>query len=395
MQDELSIRQMAIRLRLAGERIETVCKNLKRSEPWFRKWWQRYLEMGPEGLYDLTRANHQVARRTPPDVERAVLSIRRRLEAHATPQTRYQKIGAPTIREELRSLGQRPLPSTRTVARILNRNGLTSPSFGLARPLVQGDYPGPKPCDSNQVHQVDAVGPRYLKGDPTRYYFLVCKDAFDRAVYMELIEGYNMEGVLTFLIHACQHLGLPQVVQFDNGREICGFGHAARHLSRVIRLCLRLEVEPLFIPLGKPQRNGSVENFNGWFQPLLLERTYHGSGDLRRQLGCLMRTVNEKHVHPHLGYKTSAQYRRTKRLRILPANFKLDDEKIPICVGKVTFIRLVSSEGKVNILEQMFKVGKRLKFQYVKATLYTREQTLKAYHKGCLIRQFVYELPEK
>jgi putative transposase len=306
MSDELSIRQTAIRLRLAGESVERICSTLKRSKPWFHKWWTRYLAMGPEGLYDLTRANHQVVRRTPPHIERAVLSVRRRRAARATPQTRYSQIGAAAIREELRTLGLTPLPSVRTISRILKRAGLTNPSLRLARPLAQSDYPGPQAQDSNQVHQVDVVGPRYLKGDKTRYYFLVCKDVFDQAVYLELVKSRRMDGVLSFLTHAWQHLGLPEMVQFDNGREFCGFGRSARYLSRVIRLCLRLEVEPLFIPPGKPQRNGSVENFNGWFQPVLLKRPYRRACDLRRQLRLLVSTVNEQHVHPQLGYKTPA-----------------------------------------------------------------------------------------
>ena len=395
MSDELSIRQTAIRLRLAGESVESICSTLKRSKPWFHKWWKRYLAMGPEGLYNLTRANHQVARRTPPHIERAVLSVRRRRAARATPQTRYSQIGAAAIREELRTLGLTPLPSVRTISRILKRAGLTNPSLRLARPLAQSDYPGPQAQDSNQVHQVDVVGPRYLKGDKTRYYFLVCKDVFDQAVYLELVKSRRMDGVLTFLTHAWQHLGLPEMVQFDNGREFCGFGRSARHLSRVIRLCLRLEVEAVFIPPGKPQRNGSVENFNGWFQPVLLKRPYRRACDLRRQLRLLVTTVNEQHVHPQLGYRTPAQYRQAKRLRVLPANFSIDGQKISICVGKVTFIRLVSAEGNINVLGQRSKIGKRLKFQYVKATLYTRHQTLKVYYKGRLVKQFDYELPRK
>jgi len=395
MKDELSLRQMAIRLRLAGENVGSICTTLKRSKPWFHKWWQRYLAMGPEGLYDITRANHQVARRIPPHIGRAVISVRRRLEARATPQTRYNQIGAGKIREELRILGLTPLPTVRTISRILERAGKTNPSLRLAKPLAKSDYPGPQAQDSNQVHQVDLVGPRYLKGDSTRYYFLICKDVFDQAVYLELAENRSMDGVLAFLIRAWQHLGLPEVVQFDNGREFCGFGKAASHLSRVIRLCLRLEVEAYFIPKGKPQRNGSVENFNGWFQPVLLKRPYRRPADLRRQLRQLMTTVNQEHVHPQLDYKTPAQYRKSKRLRMLPANFKLDEDRMPICVGKVSFVRLVSAEGRINILEQSFKVGKRLKFQYVKATLYTRYQTLKVYYNGGLVKQFEYQLPRK
>ena len=64
-------------------------------------------------------------------------------------------------------------------------------------------------------------------------------------------------------------------------------------------------------------------------------------------------------------------------------------------MGKVTFIRLVSAEGNINILEQKFKIGKRLKFQYVKATLYTKHQTLKVYLKRRLVKQFDYKLPRK
>ncbi len=108
-----------------------------------------------------------------------------------------------------------------------------------------------------------------------------------------------------------------------------------------------------------------------------------------------MTTVNAQHVQPQLGYKTPVQYPKTKRLRMLPANFKLDGNRLPISVGQVSFIRLVSAEGTMSILEQRFKVGKRLKFQYVKATLYTRNKTLKVYHKGHSVKQFDYELPRK
>jgi putative transposase len=395
MHDELSVRQTAIRLHLAGESVKSVCRTLKRSEAWFYKWWRRYLESGPEGLYDLTRGNRQVVNRTPPHIERAVVSIRRRLAARATPQTRYSKVGAAQIRAELEALGYSPLPCLRTIERIVARAGLSCPPLRLAPRIARNEYPGPQVRDSNQVHQVDVVGPRYLKGNSARYYFLICKDIFDQSVYMEFVSSRKMDVVMDFLVHAWQQLGLPEKVQFDNGREFCGFGHAARFLSRAIRLCLRLEVEPVFIPKGKPQRNGSVENFNGWFQPLLLSRPFRRPCDVRRELRRLMMTVNEQHVHSQLGARTAAQYRRGKRLRKLPANFTVDGKKLPIAAGKVTFIRLASTQGTINILGQSFKVGKRLKFQYVKATIYTKYQKLKVYHKGRLVKEFPYPLSKK
>src|SRR5947209_924649 len=135
MNDELTARHRAITLRLAGRSVQAICAAVGRSERWFHKWWRRYLETGPEGLYDLTRANHHVAQRIPPELERTILSIRRRLQAHASPTTRYSLIGADAILAELKALNVRPLPSRRTIERVLQRNGLTAPRVRLA-PLL-------------------------------------------------------------------------------------------------------------------------------------------------------------------------------------------------------------------------------------------------------------------
>ena len=77
-------------------------------------------------------------------------------------------------------------------------------------------------------------------------------------------------------------LDRPAQVQLDNARELCGWGVAARYLSRVIRLCLRFGVDPVFIPPGMPEHNGSVENFNGWFQEPLFQRRFKGQDWPRR-----------------------------------------------------------------------------------------------------------------
>ena len=392
MRNEFSDRQQAIRLRLAGETLTTIRHTLQRSNAWVRKWWQRYRDSGGEGLYDLSRANVSVVNRTPMHIERAVLGIRRRLAAHATPQTRYAFIGAATIQEELKALGYTAIPTLRTIERILQRHNLTSPPLRLARRLPRSAYPGPQAHDTNQVHQVDLVGPRYLSGRKTKYYFYVCKDAFDQAVYVEFHPGNDMDQVLVFLIHAWQRLGLPQSVQFDNGRQFYSAGRYARSLNRVIRLTLRLGVEPVFIPEASPQRNGSVENFNGWFQPALLRRPFRRPSDLRCELARMVQVVNEQHIHQALGFQTPTRYRRSKRLRKLPAHFALDLEHIPVAAGKITLVRWVPPHGYVDVLGESVKVGRRLRFQYVKVVVETHTQTLKVYRNGRLIKQCAFKL---
>jgi transposase InsO family protein len=395
MNDELAARHRAITLRLAGRPIKAICAAVGRSEVWFHKWWGRYLLAGPEGLYDLTRANHHVAQRISPELERTILSIRRRLQAHVTPATRYSLIGATAVLAELKSLGVRPLPSERTIQRVLERNGLTAPRFRLAPLLPRQAYPGPQARASNQLHEVDLVGPIYLKGSSHRYYIWVGKDAFDGAVCLRLACSRRMDEVLWFLGECWKDLGRPEQVQFDNARELSGWGTTARTLSRVIRLCLRFGVEPVFIPEGEPQFNGSVENFNGWFQPLLLDRRFTRPGDLRRELARLQEAVNTQHAHPRLGGLTPAQHRRGLRLQKLPASFEAPRDRQPIAVGRVTFIRRVSVAGTVTVLSQSFRVGKRHRGLYLRLVVDTSRQWLTAYLNGRVLKRWPYKLFNK
>jgi Helix-turn-helix domain len=392
MQDEFTARQRAITLRLQGRPVKYICQALGRSEFWFHKWWRRYLQAGVEGLYDLTHATQHVAQRIPPALERAILSIRRRLQAHATPATRYRLTGAAAILAELKALNIRPLPCERTVERVLQRNGLTAPRVRLAPLLPRQDYPGPQARASNELHEVDLVGPVYLQGSGHRYYLWIGKDAFDGAVCLRLAESRRMDEVLGFLGECWKDLGRPEQVQFDNARELCGWGTAARTLSRVIRLCLRFGVSPVFIPEGEPQFNGSVENFNGWFQAPLFDRRFRWPGDLRRELARLQEAVNSQHVHPRLGGKTPAQHRQGLRLQKLPASFEVPTGRLPLAAGRVTFIRRVSGAGTVTMLSQVFRVGKRHRGLYLRLVVDTGRGQLTAYLNGRVLQRWPYKL---
>lgn len=392
MHDEFAARQRAIALRLQGRPVQYICQALGRSEFWFHKWWRRYLQAGVEGLYDLTHATHHVAQRIPPEVERAILSIRRRLQAHATPATRYSLTGAAAILAELKALDIRPLPCERTIERVLQRNGLTAPRVRLAPLLPRQDYPGPQARASNELHQVDLVGPIYLLGSGHRYYIWVGKDAFDGAVCLRLAYSRKMDEVLGFLGACWKDLGRPEQVQFDNARELAGWGTSAQTLSRVIRLCLRFGVSPVFIPEGEPQFNGSVENFNGWFQEPLFNRRFRWPGDLRRELARLQETVNRQHAHPRLGGQTPAQHRQGLRLPKLPASFEVPTGRLPLAAGRVTFIRRVSGAGTVTLLSQVFRVGKRHRGLYLRLVVDTGRGHLTAYLNGRVLQRWPYKL---
>jgi putative transposase len=392
MHDELAARHRAITLRRAGRPVKAICAAVGRSEVWFHRWWRRYLEDGPEGLYDRTRASHHVARRIPPELERAILSIRRRLQAHASPATRYSLIGATAILAELKALNIRPLPCERTIERVLQRNGFSLPRVRMVPPLPRQEYPGPQARASNELHEVDLVGPIYLKGNSHRSYIWVGKDAFDGAVCLRLAGSRRRDEVLWFLGECGKDLGRPAQVQRDNARELSGWGPAARRLSRVIRLCLRFGVEPVFIPKREPQFNGSIENFHGWFQPRLFQRRFRWPGELRRELARLQEAVNTQHVHPRLEGLTPAQHRRGLRLLKLPARFVVPTGRLPLSAGRVTFIRRVGPAGTVSVLSQSYRVGKRHRGLYLRLVVDTGRGRLTAYLNGRVLKRWPYKL---
>jgi hypothetical protein len=392
MRDEFAARQRAITLRLGGRSIEPTCSALGRSESWLHTWWRRSLESGAEGLDDLTRAHHQVARRIPPELERTIRSIRRRLRAHAAPATRYSLIGADAILAELKALSVRPLPGRRTIERVLRRHGVTAPRVRLAPLRPRQQYPGPQARASNQLHEVDLVGPIDLKGRSHRYYIRVGQDAFDGAVCLRLASSRRRDEVPGFLGECWKDLGRPAQVRFDGARELAGWGPAARTLSRVSRLCLRSGARPVFIPVGEPQFNGGVEHFNGWSQEPLLQRKFHRPGDLRRELARLQEAVNTRPVHPRLGGKTPAQHRRGLRLQKLPQGFEAPTGRRPLAAGRGTFLRRVSVAGTVPVLGQSFRVGKKHRGLYLPMVVDTGRGRLAAHLNGRVLERWPYPL---
>src|SRR5262245_56985648 len=280
----------------------------------------------------------------------------------------------------------------RTIERVLERNGLTAPRVRLAPLLPRQEWPGPQARASNELHEVDLVGPVYLQGSGHRYYIWVGKDAFDGAACLRLADARKMDEVLWFLGECWKDLGRPAQAQFDNARELAGWGKSARTLSRVIRLCLLFGVGPVFIPEGEPQFNGSVENFNGWFQAPLFDRRFHRPGDLRRELARLQEAVNTRHVHPRLGGQTPAQHRQGLRLQELPASFVVPTGRLPLAEGCVTFIRRVSAAGTVTVLSQTFRVGKRHRGLDLRLVVDTGRGRLTAYLRGRVLKRWSYKL---
>jgi transposase InsO family protein len=193
-----------------------------------------------------------------------------------------------------------------------------------------------------------------LCGSRARYYFLVYKDIYD-----QFHRAPKLQTLLEFLVRAWQHLGLPTVLVADNDPIIATPGRWPGSLNRLWRLVRLVGVELRRIPEGEPWFNGSIENFNGWFPPRLLAIRLLRPARVRRELAALMGVCNNEHIHPQLGFRTTAEARKDLTMRRLPANFNQHHRKMALPAGKVTFLRRVRRSGRITVLSVRLNVGKR------------------------------------
>lgn len=229
MKDEVKKRIQAVHRFFAGEEPEAICTSLGRSRSWLYKWINRYTEDDDTWCNRLSTQPSMVANRTPVEIEEIVKMVRLNL------YNRNLFYGAQAILWELEDLGVIPLPSQRTINRILSRNNLTHRRTGRYEPKGT-PYPKLPALLPNQTHQMDMVGPCYLTG-PIRFY---------------------LDGTLAIWTR----LGIPDNLQVDNAMSFLGSPKHPRAISQFIRLCLHYSVEPWFIPMSEPWRNGMVERFN-------------------------------------------------------------------------------------------------------------------------------------
>ena len=157
-------------MRLGGQHPSQICRHLERSSTWFYKWWNRFVEAGPDQLEDRSRVPHQVAKKTAPQIEQAILKLRRIKEARDRPHTKYALVGAPAIQRELQALDFPGVPALRTSEEILRRHGLTHPKVKAKRLRAPREYPSPQAEKPNEVHQLDLVGPWDLPHQSAKRY---------------------------------------------------------------------------------------------------------------------------------------------------------------------------------------------------------------------------------
>jgi hypothetical protein len=196
------------------------------------------------------------------------------------------------------------------------------------------------------------------------------------------------------LLRCWKAVGLPDFLQLDNELSFRGSNRYPRSPGLVIRLCLHFGVQPVFIPIGEPWRNGVIEKFNDTYNRKFFRRQWFNSyNHLKQQSKNFQRFHNKHHRYSCLKGKTPLEVidQSSSTPLTLGGNTKLPKiEEVPD--GNIILIRFIRSDCMLDVFGEKFKVSKDLIYSYVKAILVTEIRTLQVYLGDEFVCSFDYSI---
>jgi len=331
-------REKAIKRYKNRESPKEIYQSLGKSKTWFFKWLKRYRLDGKDWAKSHSCKPHKSPKRIDEIMEQMVIETRKHLEKKL-----YSQIGALAISYNLK---QQEIisPPISTINKILRRNDLIHRRNKYVPKGV--NYPSLVISRSNYLHQLDIVGPRYIKEDG-RFYSINIIDAYDRRSSINPDRRQNRMAIITALICSWRTLGLSCYLQMDNQLALRGSNHYPHSFGAVIRLCLHLGIQPLFIPLREPWRNGIIEHFQNVFDKVFFRSQYFKDfNGLYKKAKEFEPFHNQNHHYSTLKGLTPNQ-KCSGDCKLLPASFRLPN-KLTICPGYVHLIRFIRSVMILN-----------------------------------------------
>ena len=255
--------------------------------------------------------------------------------------------GAEAIHEAIEAHQVEPLPSVRTINRILERRGALDGRRRVRRSAPPPGWHLPEvAAKRRELDSFDVVEGLVIKGGPQ----------------VEVLNGISLHGglaaswpmeasvtakvVVASLVEHWRAFGLPGYAQFDNDTTFQGPHTPPDVVGRVSRLCLSLGVTPVFVVPHEFGFQSTIENYNGTWQAKVWARFEHGSlpglqGRSQRYVAALRR---------HRADRIEAAPRR----RAFPQRWRLNLQSR--LKGRIIYLRRTSAAGTVEVLGRCFEV---------------------------------------
>jgi hypothetical protein len=190
-------------------------------------------------------------------------------------------------------------------------------------------------------------------------------------------------------------MGLPDFLQIDNELSFRGSNRYPRSLGIVLRLCLHFGIQPVFIPVGEPWRDGVIEHFNDTYDKKFFRRQWFSSyAMLKRQSKNFQQFHNKNHRYSCLKGKTPLEVIESDAFESLTLGPNTRMPKLHFLPdGTISLIRFIRSDRILNIFGEKFEVSKDLVYSYVRAMIVTEIQTLQVYLGEDFVQSFEYRMP--
>lgn len=388
---ELRLRRKALRLRLKGIPHQVILAKVQRSRAWLSKWQDRFDRQGAAGLHSHSRQPQHTPTACSPRIVRLIVQTRRRLVKQPV-----GLIGARAIRRELRNVLGKHSPSLPTIKRVLQTHGLVATPTQASRAY----FPKPLTTVVATLHAMDWTC-RYLEDGPKVYAFHTL-NLRTRACTQTIAADKSSDTVIGHCLNTWKTLGIPQFLQLDNDAAFCGGYKAPRVFGQFVRRCLYLGIALIFLPIAEPECNGEVEELNGlWGHAFWERRRFASFGRVCRASPAFVRWYMTDYTPPVLAEVTPRQaQRRERNCRLTAAQVAHLPDRLPITAGRIHFIRKVKPDGTIAVLNETWKVSKRLAGKYVWATITTHRRRLDIWyqrseqHDWRLLKSCAYDILE-
>ena len=388
---ELRRRRLAIRLWLKGIPPKRILEKVQRSRVWLNKWQKRFDQEGAGGLRSHSRRPHHMPSACLPQIVRLIIQTRRWLV-----KQKVGLIGARAIRRELRKLLGQRTPSLTTINRVLHTHDLvpTSPAASSAY------FPKPLRAVDSSLQALDWTC-RYLEAGLKVYAFHTL-NLRTRACTQTIAIDKSGETVIRHVLDSWKTLGIPDFLQLDNDAAFCGGYKTPRLFGQFVRLCLHLGIELIFLPVAEPTCNGEVEELNGLWAHAFWERQRFASfGRVMRASPAFVHWYMADYAPPLLEGLTPQQAQRGEpKHRLTASQIAHLPNPLPITAGRIHFVRKVKPDGTVSILNETWKVSKRLAGKYIWATIITHCRRLEIWYQPSaqqdwrLHKTYAYDIAE-
>ncbi len=342
--NEVEVQEERIRFAVLaelGERpMAALCREFGISRETGYKWWRRYQKRGVAGLEERSRRPRASPLRTPVEIERRVVELRRK-----TPDW-----GARKLRVKLAQQGVE-LPVI-TIHRILLRYGLVAEQ-DRGRPALKR-FERDRP---NELWQMDFKGvpaawrtaglmPLSILDDHSRY-----------LLDLRARQQTAAQGVREALEEVFSDCGLPQQMLMDHGTP--WWNSQGAGWTRFSVWLMQQGIELRFSGIRHPQTQGKVERLHGSLQRALQRR---GRPRRRRDwqgwLDAFRHEYNHERPHEALGMATPAS-------RWLPSQRRFDPRPKRWEYAEGEWVRRVGVNGGLWLRGVRWEISRALAHEYV------------------------------